>query len=182
MQLVARSAPTQLDIVDTLPRSITAFGVPESVYLEIWASRGYEYFGAGSGLASVYVDVLFDPSFLKVEGIEASNLFELFAHSHLDPQSGVVHALGGCAPLGEDTLGVSSTWVLVATLQMRVLRSGATVIETSPSEGPLKVSIFNRSGDLNDSQVRFGRTKLEFKKRVHPTRAKRERIDDESQP
>ena len=104
------------------------------------------------------------------EMANTGDLFRLFAHSGtslsldvLDQRPGLVEAVGGCAPLGEASLGTGSNWAKVATLKMHVRRAGRAVLQTSPSHGAYGVSIVNRFGDLDSSQIEFNGTELRLR-------------------
>jgi hypothetical protein len=102
------------------------------------------------------VDVVFDPSRLVVEGVIPSQKLGMFAGGLVDQGGGVVGALGGCAPLGDDALGADSTWVRVAALELHGRQPGLAGVQTGPSAGGYGVSIMNRLGILDSSEVHFG--------------------------
>jgi hypothetical protein len=77
-----------------------------------------------------------------------------------DGQLGTVTAVGGCALPGEGDLGVDS-WVRVATLKVRLNRSGPTVLSTGPSEDVVYgIAVFDSFGNLDVSQVSYGDCKV----------------------
>lgn len=165
VQLVAVEIP-QLDDVSTyLPSSRNSAAHNESFDLEVWASLAAE---DQAGLGSVYVDVTYDPSQLMVVEVIPSVAFSTFSGGIVDSTLGVISALGGCAPLGDGTMGAGSTWVRVATLRMRALGVGFATVSAGPSYGPYGVSVFGRFGDLSQDQLEFGEAGLNLRNRRVP--------------
>jgi hypothetical protein len=68
----------------------------------------------------------------------------------------MVGALGGCAQLGDDALGIHSTWVRVAALELYGRQPGLAEVQTGPSADGYGVSIMNRLGILDASEIQFG--------------------------
>ena len=61
---------------------------------------------------------------------------------------GYVEAVGGCAALGADALGLDGRWVRVAVLTARARDAGRVAITIESARPPYGVSIFARPGDL----------------------------------
>ena len=154
---MALSAPSQADVLEKLPASNDWFVVGEEFYVELWASAG----AGGQGLAAVHVDVRFDSARLAIEELIPSASFSLFAHGSLggsevfQEQSGMIEAVGGCAPLNEESLGVDS-WVRVATLRVSARRAGPATVKTVPSTDGYGIAIMNQLGLLDAREIEFG--------------------------
>jgi hypothetical protein len=169
--LVAVARPTPLDVVATLPTGVTSFPAGQTFYVEVWASGGRWADGLEEGLASAYVDVHYDPQVLIADSAGAGMQFGLFALEMIDSRIGVVK-VGGCAALGESTLGTGQTWVRVGTLSMHgvlpvkpLQAASGPVVKTGPAAAPYGISIFNRFGDLSAEQIKFGSVPVRIRPR-----------------
>jgi len=69
-------------------------------------------------------------------------------------------SIGGCAPVGDGSVGIHSAWVRVTTLQMRVIEGGETRLTIGPSRAPFGVSIFGQFGDVDSADIDFGEVDL----------------------
>ncbi len=155
IQLVAVTVPTAEDFSPTLPSSVERLDLNESFELEIWVTRGGSAVGSGDALASVYVDVHYDPKLLSVQNIVPGRWFETFGRGVIDTK-GHVQAVGGCAPLGDGSIGTDGGWVRVATVRMRVGLRGTAAVTVAPAFRPFGVSLHGRLGDVPPSQIKFG--------------------------
>ena len=170
IELVALSAPSQADVLEKLPASNDWFVVGEEFYVELWASAG----AGGQGLAAVHVDVRFDSARLAIEELIPSASFSLFAHGSLggsevfQEQSGMIEAVGGCAPLNEESLGVDS-WVRVATLRVSARRAGPATVKTVPSTDGYGIAIMNQLGLLDAREIEFGGSNFRLRADVEAT-------------
>jgi hypothetical protein len=164
--LVAVRVPTLADVADTLPRSQGSFAVGQTFFVELWASAGE----AEAGLAAVHVDVTYDRAELVVEEVVPSEWFGLFAQAFVNSTGtarsgpGVVASVGGCAPLGEEGLGVTPAWVKVATLHMQGQRPGKVALKVGPSGGGYGIALLDRLGLLDASQIAFGGAAFELRR------------------
>jgi hypothetical protein len=160
--LVAVRVPTPADVADDLPRSARSFRVGETFYVELWVSLD----GASDGLAAVYVDMKLDPTRLMFVEVIPGHFFGILSRGTWSSELGLIHSVGGCALLGEDTLGLNA-WVRAATVKMHVRGRGTTVVETSQSTGGYGVAILNRLGTLDTSHIAFGEIALDLPGRAH---------------
>jgi hypothetical protein len=197
LRLVAVSQPSPADVCAALPPSRTEFAPRETFYLELWASGE----AAGAGLAAVYANLSYDPAQLRVETVQSGAQFGLFARGAVEPRTGTITALGGCAPLGEGTLGTNATWVRVAAVRVQGRATeaadgdagpvdhrtrlsprpgGLTLVQTHPAAAPFGVAIFGRFGDLSTGQVGYGQLKLRISSDVSGpvTPAGNEEVDE----
>jgi hypothetical protein len=156
VQLVAVRSPTPAEAADVLPKSVRRLRSGQSFYLEIWATRQHDLY---NGLAAVYVDVSYSPRLLTIDQIVSGELLSLFSSGEVDQAKGLAHTVGGCVALGQGSVGVGE-WVRVATLHMRAKAAGQVSITTGPARVPYGISIFDRFGDLDSSQVDFGEKRL----------------------
>jgi len=157
VQLIAVQTPRSSDVSALLPRATRSFLNDKPFSVEVWATHTANSY---DGFGSVYVDVSYDPSLLVVDDIVPSDSFSLFSRGSADASTGLITAIGGCAPVGEGTLGSQSNWVRVATLRVRALDVGYATVTAKPSYGPFGVSVFGRFGDLPSQQIEFGSTEL----------------------
>ena len=160
--LVPVAVPTAGDVVTELPAPVAALRRGEPFVVEVWAQGGRIVEGVEEGLAAVYVDVAYDASRLTPEGVLASGGFGLFAHGQVEGAAGVVRAVGGCAPLGERSLGTAGTWVRVASVRMRSRQAGMAALRATASTGPYGVAILNCFGDLEGAQLTLGTASVEI--------------------
>ncbi len=112
----------------------------------------------------MYADVSFDASRMTLEALRPGEAFPLFAHGTTGPAKGLLEAVGGCAPLGEATLGTGDAWVCVARLQFRATSPGPAEVRTIPARPPYGVAVINRFGELTDSQVNYGTAALRIRR------------------
>lgn len=155
ISLVASKKPSASDFADALPASSRSFGTGETFYLEMWAARTGITDGSANGLAAVYADITYDPALLNLEQTVPSQLFQTFSQGGGTAHSDGRRSVGGCAPLGDGSVGVDSPWVRVATVRMRVTGGGRTHLTVGPSPQPFGVSLFGRFGELDPSQIDF---------------------------
>ena len=160
--LVPVAVPTAGDVVTELPASVALLRRGEPFVVEVWAQGGRIVEGVEEGLAAVYVDVAYDASRLTPEGVLASGGFGLFAHGQVEGAAGVVRAVGGCAPLGERSLGTEGTWVRVASVRMRSRQVGVAALAATASTGPYGVALLNHFGDLEGAQLTLGTASVEI--------------------
>lgn len=146
LMLVPVAVPTIEDFADSLPPESRVFRRGQRFDFEVWASLTDGYYDGG--FASVYVDVIYDPTLFDVEEVLPTDSFATFSRGTVDAQHGEVNALGGCAAVGDGTLGLVSTWVRVARLRMVAIEEGHATIAVKPSEAPFGVSLYGRMGDL----------------------------------
>jgi hypothetical protein len=105
--------------------------------------------------------VALNTSRLAVRELIPSSSFSLFAHGSLSSsgvvqeRSGAIAALGGCAPLGEDSLGVGS-WVRVATLRVSGRQAGLATVRTAPSTDGYGIAVLNQLGLLDAPEIECG--------------------------
>ena len=155
VELVARLTPGTEDEVSELPVGDEEFSVGESFFIEIWA-RTNEV----DGLASVYVDVLFDPAALNAEAITHTALFNLFQLGTIDNETGLIREVGG-SHLGargcEDPVGVAPGWGRVAVIEMRAEAAGASTVSSAGTDSPFTISICGTFeipvGDYGDREL-----------------------------
>ncbi len=152
IQLVARRNPTPSDVADEPPTSSHTVGALHHFFVEVWATAG----DSADGLAAVYSDISFDPRRMSVVRVIPGGAFGTFAGGRMDNTAGSVSALGGCLSPGKEGYGADSTWVRVATLEMRVLRRGPTAISAGPAGQIYGVSILNRFGNIDPELIDFG--------------------------
>lgn len=164
LALVAVGMPTLQDVVFDLPSSSPGFVVGGTFWIEVWAQGRRVMDGRKEGLAAVYADVSFAASRMTLEAVRPGDAFPLFVHGTTGPTKGLVEAVGGCAPLGEATLGTGGAWVCVARLQFRAASSGPAEVRSLPARLPYGVAVVNRFGELTESQVEFGQTTLRIRR------------------
>jgi hypothetical protein len=136
--------------------------VGDEFYAEIWATCLAA--ADGSGLASVYVDLTFDPRRFHVEELIPGTALSLFKRGAVDPKTGSAFT-GGCAAPGVDW-GVDS-WVRVATLRMRADAAGRTGLEVAPTESVLGVAIFGH-GAVDGSRIAADHVELDIRRARDP--------------
>ncbi|MFQ5494393.1 MAG: hypothetical protein ACE5EX_03335, partial [Phycisphaerae bacterium] len=169
LQLVALAKPSDHDAANVLPKSTSAFTVRRNLYIEVWARvRNHP-----EGLSSVYADVSFDATKLKLEKVIPSRALNLFHRHVTDHRRGVVEAVGGCTTLGAPGVGQQAKWVRVATLRMRAVAPGLTRLRIGPARRPLGLSLAAKAGDLDSSELVFDGVRLELRgpARGHDKRA-----------
>ncbi len=114
----------------------------ESFFIEIWARTN-----EADGLASVYVDVLFDPAALNAQAIIHTVLFNLFQLGTIDNETGLIREVGG-SHLGargcEDPVGVAPGWARVAVIEMLAEAAGASTVASADTGSPFTISICGR--------------------------------------
>jgi len=151
--LVPVAMATDGDFADELPTPSLTFHPGQHFDVEVWASLSEGY--TEGGLASVYADVNYDRNLLVPKDVQATESFSTFSRTVVGSQGVDVVSLGGCAAVGDDTMGVSSSWVRVATLRMIAVKSGRTTLSMQPSEAPFGVSLYGRFGDLPQAQLSY---------------------------
>jgi len=155
IQLVTLDEPSESDFAFDLPVSNRSYEINDTFYVEVWAARTDVTDGSEAGLGAVYADIVFDPLHLAAAESVPSALFNLFSVSSSTAREGRL-PVGGCAPLGDGTVGVDTAWVRVATLRMNVIGEGVTRLTVGPSQAPFGVSIFGRFGNLAKTNIDFG--------------------------
>jgi hypothetical protein len=157
VQVVATRRQTRSDVASSLPQSMRAARVGQTFYVEVWASGQNDL---GDGLASVYVDLGFDPKALTVEEVLTGDQFELFAAGSIDPVGGTVATLGGCLPLGQEARGMGTEWVRVATVRVTAAAAGQVKLTTRSAAEPYGIAILGQAADLDAEQLQFGQKNL----------------------
>ncbi len=158
IELVAVRTPTASDVQSALPDTRRIFRIGESIHVEVWASRVTP---GVHGIASVYVDMSYDEHVVGFERIAASHAFGLFADGE-SVSADTIASLGGCAQLGEKSMGSDSTWVRIASARVHGTRQGTATFSTE-SAGPLHgISIVGEFGNLFTTAVSFGSLSLRF--------------------
>lgn len=152
VRLIATRTPTAVDYADQLPAGRTSFRTGQSFFIELWVSREGPL---PKGFAAAYVDLTYDSTTLAVEQITPSPPFAALHKSVLQEDHGLIRSVGGCVTPGDQTVGVGTAWVRVATLQMSVLRPGVASVTSGPSATPLGISVVGEFGTLDASQVEF---------------------------
>jgi hypothetical protein len=139
VELVVRATSGEDDRQADLPVGDFEFPAGESLMVEVWAQTQRI-----DGLASVYVDVWFDPASLTATGIMHTDLFDLFPMGDIDNEAGSVRMVGG-SHLGvrgcADRVGGAPGWARVAVIEMRADAPGATTVSSADTDSPLTISI-----------------------------------------
>jgi len=154
------AAETGKDSGDVLPVPIGSVHEGQRFVLEVWASLGDH--PSGDGLASAYVDVSYGSKILVTEQVVPTQALETFFRgvvedSRTSPEQvdRQVVTVGGCAALGDATLGVTSNWVRVAVLRMLAIGQGRPRVSVQASQPPFGVSVVGRFGDLPETRVSY---------------------------
>jgi hypothetical protein len=155
VRLVAVETPHDSDFLHSEPASRRWITAGEEFYLEVWASRTGGPNWSGEALASVYTDIAFDPSMLAVAEVVPSGAFSTLASGAILGRTGQALAVGGCATLGETSLGVDSVWVRVAVLRAFARTSGGATITLESAGDLYGVSIVGRHGNVEVSEIVF---------------------------
>ena len=163
LRMTAVVAPSPADRVAALPRSLSNINAGETVFLEVWVSVSRDD-SASAGLAAVYVDLEFHPSLVRVGEIMPSATFGTLARGAVDHHAGRVSGLGGAA-LGDDSIGIDSLWVRVATMSLTALRPGRAAFSLNQADSPLGVAFLGQfetvdpAGiDSTDLALRIGKS------------------------
>ena len=139
VQLVALITSGAEDEVSELPVGDEEFPLGDSFFIEIWAQ-----INESDGLASVYLDMLFDPAVLNAEAITHTVLFNLFQLGTIDNETGLIREVGG-SHLGargcENPVGVAPGWARVAVIEMRAEAAGASTVASADTGSPFTISI-----------------------------------------
>ena len=151
------SRDVMLPTLPRLERPSDSLQVGEEFLLDVWASSAT---GGGSlvtspGLASVYLDVVYDAKLLDVIEIMHSDEFSLLAGGVLHSEEGRIANLGGCGDPGDASLGVEPAWIRVASLRVVVRRPGRTTVDLRAADGIHSISHFGRFGAVPDSGIAF---------------------------
>jgi hypothetical protein len=141
--------------------------------MEVWAMRADESFEGAPGLAAVYVDVLYDPVLLSIADIKPSAFFPLFA-SGFD-ENGIVRAVGGCASLGERSLGTEETWIRVATVTARAQALGRGTLRAGPSDMIHGVALIGEFANVDPARIDFDAVNLIVESKTHAVRDRKTR-------
>jgi len=155
IQLIVTDQPGPSDFADGLHKSMPSASIDQPLFVEVWANPDVAQQAPG-GLAAVYMDVAFDADRLVVDEVMPGALFETLASGVLEQAAGQVFSLGGCAALGEASLGLTSHWVRVATLRIHATRPGRAVMKTGAAQQPYGVAMFGTFGDVDPSLIGFG--------------------------
>ena len=152
LEVVVRDTPFASDHADVLPDGITRVEVGATSYLEVWASAG----GEDGGLASVYVDIEFEPNTVTVAGVIHTEAFGLLTGGSVDDLAGKITGVGGCSVPGIGGLGVVPRWVRVAVLEVSGRERGHTVVTLEPAEEPYSLSVVGRFGSVPSTDISWG--------------------------
>jgi hypothetical protein len=158
VRLVPVRTPTPTDVVTVLPKGSDTFPVGASAAIEVWA----RVVDADSALAALYADVISASTNVTPVAIQPSTALGLFARAVLPPsdatpEAGAVWAkLGGCAPLGEQTLGAAGRWARVATLTVRLSRVDTVRLALQPAQAGYGVAVLGELGLLAADEVEYG--------------------------
>jgi hypothetical protein len=156
VRLVVTGRPGDTDALDQLPPSLRILPSNGRFYVDVWVSRGGPALAPAPGLAAVYTDIDFDPKQVVVNSVESSSLFSTFAGGDLDDDAGKVRSVGGCAPLGDGSVGVATTWVRIATLGMQAQKTDKIRLGTSAADAPFGISLFGRFDEIQPGAIDFG--------------------------
>ncbi|MBU0718133.1 MAG: hypothetical protein KJ749_07795 [Planctomycetes bacterium] len=159
LEVVALATASTDNSAEKLPTSGGSFPVGESFYLELWAKRSGS---TGKGLASVYVDLRFDPAALTVVNVASSDNFPTFPRGVVDSLEGIVTGLGGSVSPRGTAVGSDGKWVRVATIQVQALQAVATTIVIHPADAPFGVGIVGEFGTLAAPLLDSGRLDMTF--------------------
>jgi len=152
VRIVSVRTETPLDSGLQPPRSVRSFAVGEDVIFELWAVRAGL---AGDALASVYVDLMYDPEVFEITGAASSAQFGVLARQLDDSASGLLLRLGGCAALGERALGINDSWVRVATIVARATSPGNSSLAAMPSDRLHGIAAIG-FGNIDPTRIEFG--------------------------
>ncbi|UCG56053.1 MAG: fibronectin type III domain-containing protein [Phycisphaerales bacterium] len=127
IRLVTLTSPSPSDKMGTLPTSISSVSEGQDYYIEIWAS---DVSSTNAGLASVYVDMHFDPcSVAMVQEIDHGGIFTLSKSGTIEPWG--IDELGGSCQAGA---GKGRQWARVAVVKVRAEVSETVCCSLTPSE------------------------------------------------
>jgi hypothetical protein len=142
------------------PKSLRTLNVGDQAYVEIWAAQSDPTSLSARGLAAVYVDLRYDEKRASVIDIDSSASFSLFSDTADFAVDGVVQHTGGCATIGEQTLGSDGLWVRVSTVLLRADRPGPLGLNARPSGRPFGISIVGEFTDVDGSLIDFSSTNV----------------------
>jgi len=135
------------------PRSIRTAIIGQTLMIEVWAARADESLEDDRGLAATYVDVSYDPLLLSIVAVRPGALFALFPNGH--DENGILRAVGGCALLGERSLGTDGTWARVATITARAEAPGTGTLRADPSDPIHGIALVGEFANVNSGQIDF---------------------------
>ncbi|MBI3836282.1 MAG: hypothetical protein HY287_18340, partial [Planctomycetes bacterium] len=173
VKIAVVAQPTATDVAPSPPASSPQLQVGQQFWIEFWG-RLHEQTGASSnGLASAYMDVQYDPSLLEVTEMNVGKPFPVFANGTNDAEMGTVHALGGCASLGDRMVGADGVWVRIAFLTAVALRGGSGVIATGSSDDLHGLAVVGRFQNIDPSEIEFGAARVIVSGKRHSSRVDR---------
>jgi hypothetical protein len=158
VRLVPVRTPTPTDVVAILPKASDTFPVGASAAVEVWA----RVVDADGALAALYAEVISASAGVTLVAIQPSTALGLFARAVMPPGSALPIAgttraeLGGCAPLGEQTLGAAGRWARVATLTVRPSRADTVRLGLQPAQAGYGVAMLGELGLLEADEVEYG--------------------------
>lgn len=173
VRLVVTTRTGGPDMTDRLPASARSVSAEGRFLVEIWVSRGGPAAAPAPGLAAVFADLNFDPNKLAVQDVQPSRLFSTLAGGEKDNGAGKVWSVGGCAPLGDGSVGVTAAWVKLATVSMQALEAGDIHLSTSAAEQPLGISLFGRFDEVDPTMIDFGSEVVHVRTKSQPDRLPR---------
>jgi hypothetical protein len=151
---------TAADFRAQAPGSLTTLSAGDMAYLEVWAALRYAAPFDSRGLAAVYVDLAYDDRAASIVQVEPGAFFSLFSNVADLASGGLVKRAGGCANLGEQSLGGDGLWVRVATIVLRAERQGPFQVDAAPSDRPFGIAIVGEFEDVDASLIEFGSVQM----------------------
>lgn len=149
IELVAVSAPGAADVVTSLPVAQQTAEVGATVFLELWVQTF-----DNNGIASVAVDIQYDPSRISAISITHTALFNIFpcgavgdpsppCFGGIDNGVGLIDNLSGShlSPACADQVGLAPLWARVAIIEMQANGPGTVAIQSGDANDVIFVTV-----------------------------------------
>jgi len=161
IRLAVVTEPSDVDRASTPPPSIRAAMAGRTFMIEVWAKRVDESFEGALGLAAAYVDLSYDPGLLSIIAVQPTALFSLFPDGH--DEHGTLRAVGGCAMLGERSLGADGMWVRAATITARAETPGTGILRANSSDPIHGIALIGEFENIDLGRIDFEEARLVVK-------------------